>query len=232
MRPASSPRARRTRGAIPGPMDSLSGAFSCAQSRRIGDLRQRARQDQGGGASRSRTRDHWPADWIMAPRFAPWIYADREAWARFNRAGAVLGNSGREPREVADMDDGHVDEIQQRPVRTGLPKDPSLFQFLGDFDQTVDFRHGLVSLSWLLQHQPRPSRVHRPARCGLGRACAAVIDKSKSCPANHYQTTISCSSNRMQPEQTHGASVSRDGSQRGWGFGKLTASGRGGRAAQ
>ena len=43
---------------------------------------------------------------------------------------------------VADMDDGHVDEIQKRPVRTGFPEDPSLFQLLGDFNQTIGFRHG------------------------------------------------------------------------------------------
>jgi hypothetical protein len=45
------------------------------------------------------------------------------------------------------MDDGHVDEIQQRSVRAGFPEGAGLFQFPRDFEQTIDLRHGVVLLS-------------------------------------------------------------------------------------
>jgi hypothetical protein len=47
-------------------------------------------------------------------------------------------------KRVADMDDGHVDEIEQRSVRAGFPKYARLCQLLGDLDQTIDFRHRVV----------------------------------------------------------------------------------------
>jgi hypothetical protein len=45
------------------------------------------------------------------------------------------------------MDDGHVDEVEQRSVRASFPKGASFFQFPRDFEQTIDLGHGVVLLS-------------------------------------------------------------------------------------
>ena len=48
---------------------------------------------------------------------------------------------------VADMNDGHVDEIEQRSVRASFSQSAGFSQFLGDLDQAIGFRHGIVLLS-------------------------------------------------------------------------------------
>jgi hypothetical protein len=65
--------------------------------------------------------------------------------AQMSFSGALVLRTGGQ--RVADMDDGHVDEIQQRSIRASFPKGASLFQFLGDFEPTIDLRHGVVLLS-------------------------------------------------------------------------------------
>jgi hypothetical protein len=44
------------------------------------------------------------------------------------------------------MGNGHVDEIEQRSVRTSFPERSGLSQFSGDVDQAIDFRHRSVPL--------------------------------------------------------------------------------------
>jgi hypothetical protein len=65
-------------------------------------------------------------------------------WAQTAFSGALGLRTGGQ--RVADMNDGHVDEIQQHSVGGAFRKGASLFQFLGDFDQTIGFRHDIVSL--------------------------------------------------------------------------------------
>src|ERR1700683_1631744 len=63
----------------------------------------------------------------------------------------VLGAFGPRARvqRVADMGDGHVDEIHERSVRASFPEGAGLSQFFGDLDQTIDLRHhpALLSIS-------------------------------------------------------------------------------------
>lgn len=100
----------------------------------------------------------------------------------------VLG-LGMGAKRVADMNDGHVDEIQQRPVRAGFPEGASLFQFLGDFDQTIDLSHRVVLLSWVL-HPPSLRGREFPALRPEARLCFVnrqAPDYGPRIPINHYK---------------------------------------------
>src|ERR1700677_2303368 len=66
----------------------------------------------------------------------------REAQSIFSGLFALRARVER----VADMSDGHVDEIEQRSVRTSFPESSGLSQFSGDVDQAIDFRHRSVPL--------------------------------------------------------------------------------------
>ena len=77
-------------------------------------------------------------------------------------------------KRVADMNDGHVDEIEQRSVRASFSQSAGFSQFLGDLDQAIGFRHGVVR-SLGCPDISCGGAAFVIVRLGLRSACAFVI---------------------------------------------------------
>jgi hypothetical protein len=128
------------------------------------------------------------------------------------------------------MDDRHVDEIEQRSVRAGFSQGASLLQFLGDFDQTVDFlRHGIVSFSYILPHPPQSPGVRFPALRPLARPVRLSFDTSPMMACEFLSNRCRSRSQLYKiGNKPYGVSVSPDANQSWRGIGLE----RGGKPAQ